>query len=100
MTFWDSETSPITLTTSPVEVASAQIATITGLINNLQLYTEYDVYDKEGKFIAERTATNQLKTVLKDITRGQERVLNITVDPSYLYILSDADLDNPPFVVE
>ena len=100
MTIWDSETSPITLTTSPVEVASAQIATITGLINNLQLYTEYDVYDKEGKFIAERTATNQLKTILKDITRGQERVLNITVDPSYLYILSDADLDNPPFIIE
>ena len=97
MTIRDSE---VILTTSPVEVASAQIATIAGMINNLQLYTEYDVFDKKGNKIAERTATNQLKTVLNNIAPGQERVLNITVDPSYLYILSDADLDNPPFVVE
>lgn len=89
-----------TLTTMPVNVCSAYLIPLSSLITNLTLVTEYDVYDKKGNKIAERTATNQLKDALNELQRGENRTLTITVDPSYLYILSDADLDNPPFIIE
>lgn len=87
------------LTTSAVSVCNAYLVPATTLITNLKLVTEYDVFDKEGNKIAERTATNQLKDALEELQWGENRTLTITVDPSYLYILSDADLDNPPFII-
>jgi hypothetical protein len=89
-----------TLTTTGTVICSAFAAPVEGLLNNLVLETEFDVYDKEGKKIAERTATNKLTTPLADVERGEKRTLLITVDPSYLYVLSDADLDNPTIKIE
>lgn len=88
------------LTTSAVSVCNAYLVPATTLIENLKLVTEYDVFDKEGNKIAERTATNQLKDALEELQWGENRTLTVTVDPTYLYILSDADLDNPPFIIE
>ena len=89
-----------TLTTTGTVICCAFAAPVEGLLNNLVLETEFDVYDKEGKKIAERTATNKLTTPLADVERGEKRTLLITVDPSYLYVLSDADLDNPTIKIE
>lgn len=92
--------SELTLSTTPVVACSAQIAPLPALLNKLKLVTTYDVYDKKGNKIAERTATNQLATVMASLEPGKEITLTIAVDPTYLYVLSDADLDNPPFIIE
>lgn len=62
--------------------------------NDLTVVTTYDVYDKEGNRLSERTATNKLPNL--NATRGQRVNLKFTVAPSYLYQLSDDDLKNPP----
>ena len=84
-----------TLTTSPTVICAGYIVPDNVLMSKLVLETEFDVYDKKGNKIAERTATNKLTTPLVELQRGEERTLMITVDPSYLYVLSDPDLNNP-----
>ena len=63
------------------------------LANDLTLITTYDVYDRYGKKISERTATNKLPNIT--ISRGERMTMTLTVVPTYLYVLSDKDLDNP-----
>jgi len=89
-----------TLTTTPTVICNAYVVPVTDLFDNLVLETEFDVYDKNGNKIAERTATNKLTTPLDELARGEQRTLLITVDPSYLYVLSDPDLDNPTIKIE
>lgn len=86
----------ITLTTTTTAVGSVMLIPYSAMFSNLRLVTEYDVYDKQGAKIAERTAVNKLAVPLADLQSGEERTLLVTVDPSYLYVLSDND---PPFVV-
>ena len=72
-----------------------------GLSNNLTLVTTYDVYDSKGNLIRQGqdcTATNKLPDL--DAPRGQRVLLNMTVNPTYLYVLSDPDLDNPTITIE
>ena len=70
-----------------------------------RLTTEYDVYDRTGKHIRTNTAVNSFNTAnfkekpITSTTPGLEHTIQIVVNPTYIYILSDADLDNPPFVV-
>lgn len=64
------------------------------LSNQLTLTSTYDVCDKEGNLIRKGcTATNKIPDL--EASRGQRVQLNLTVNPSYLYVLSDPDLDNP-----
>ena len=86
----------LTLTTSSTTVCSGYIIPATTLFDKLSLVIEYDIYDKRGNKIAERTATNALATPLEELQRGEERTLQINIDPSYLYDLS---LNDPPIVV-
>ena len=88
----------ITLTTNYKTVCSGYIipATTTTLFDKTSLVIEYDIYDKRGNKIAERTATNSLANPLAELERGEERTLQINIDPSYLYDLS---LNDPPIVV-
>lgn len=61
------------------------------------LETTYDVYDRKGNLIRENeTATNAIK-LEQNLTAGQNHAVNITVQPTFLYVLSDPDLDNPTF---
>ena len=61
-----------------------------------KLITEYDVYDKKGnKTRSAATAINCYTTGITDIIRGTSYDVHITVEPTYLYQLSDGDLDNP-----
>lgn len=89
-----------TLTTTSTAVCSAYVIPATALLAKLQLVTEFDVYDKQGNKIAERTATNQLEDPLEELQQGEDRTLMITVAPSYLYVLSDDDMNNPTIKVE
>ena len=67
------------------------------LRDDLTLVTTYDVYDKNGNRIGERTASNKLPNMEAD--RGDCVTLTLKVSPTYLYVLSDPDLDNPTITV-
>ena len=69
-----------------------------GLSNNLTLVTTYDVYDSKGNLIRQGCmATNKLPNL--EAIRGQRVLLNMTVNPTYLYVLSEPDLDNPTITI-
>lgn len=65
---------------------------------HLTLTTVYDVYDKDNNNLGERTSVNAIN--IAAIPSGQKRKLTLTVNPSYLYILSNWDIDNPELVIE
>ena len=75
-------------------------------ITTLILTSVYDVYDRKGNLIREGcSATNTM--VLKDLLteqttteRGKRYTVKMTILPTYLYVLSDPDLDNPTVSVE
>ena len=70
-------------------------------INTLILTSVYDVYDKNGNLIRENCeATNTC--LIKDVFyqqniahRKTKYILNLIIRPTFLYVLSDPDLDNP-----
>lgn len=76
---------------------------------SLTLTTTYDVYDRafdktENKVVdknnlGERTSVNKIKVSIAALSPGKEKTLVLTVKPTYLYILSDNDLDNPTITV-
>ena len=64
------------------------------LSSDLTLVSTYDVYDRKDNLIRQNcTATNKLPDL--EAVRGQRVQLNMTVNSTYLYVLSDSDLDNP-----
>ena len=68
------------------------------LSSNLTLVSTYDVYDSKGNLIRQNcTATNQLPDL--GAVRGQRVQVNMTVNPTYLYVLSEPDLDNPTITI-
>ena len=68
------------------------------LSESLTLVSSYDVYDSKGNLIrANCSATNKIPNLYA--SRGQRVQLNLIVNPTYLYVLSDPDLDNPAVVV-
>lgn len=76
------------------------------IASNLSVECEYDVYDKPTTGdpqhkLAHRTAVNSLSNVISagSLLQGQKRTIQLNVVPTYLYILSDADLDNPVITV-
>ena len=68
-----------------------------------RLTTEYEVYDRDNKLIRINTVPNTFNTANfkdKKITNtapGLDHTIQIIVNPTYLYVLSDSDLDKPPF---
>lgn len=65
----------------------------------LSVETKYDVYDRDnskghGNLIrANCKATNKIQ--VSGMAPGVRKMLTLTVAPTYLYMLSDPDLDNP-----
>lgn len=74
-------------------------------VTSFVLTSVYDVYDKQGNLIRkECTAQNTLEISKlfdrQDATKpGWRYNVDMTIMPSFLYILSDPDLDNPTVVV-
>ena len=70
-------------------------------ISTIILTSTYDVYDKKGNLIREdciATNTMELRELLTDQTvtrRGCRYTINMTIKPTYLYVMSDEDLANP-----
>ena len=77
--------------TTPLEISACFAPTLSG---NLTMVTTYDVYDRKGNLIRKGcSATNKLPNL--EAVRAQQVQLNLTVNPTYLNVLSDYDLDNP-----
>lgn len=70
-----------------------------------RLTTEYEVLDKSGALIRTDAAVNSFNTAdfkekkITSTTPGLEHTIQITVNPTYLYMLSDPDLDNPTITI-
>ena len=66
----------------------------------VSITSTYDVLDKKGNNLGERTSTNKLKITASSLAPGQKKNVILTVKPTYLYVLSDNDLDNPVLTIE
>lgn len=95
---------PLTLTTTEQALRGylAPAAIGNDGIEKFVLVTTYDVYDRKGNLIrAGETATNTFapKTLNPALRPGEEFTFNIAVTPTYLYMLSEPDLDSPTFTI-
>ena len=74
-------------------------------ITRLSLTSVYDVYDKKENLIRKDckvTNSVSLSALFSGQTqteRGKRYTINMTIQPTYLYMLSEPDLDNPTVVV-
>lgn len=100
------------LTLSATEPTSFMGSFVPGDNVYFKLRSTYDVYDKnvttehpEGNLIRERCqAENSFDLRMKfgsflTTTRGHSYSYTITVEPTYIYMLSEPDLDNPTMVI-
>ena len=75
------------------------------------LRTTYDVFDKKGNLIREKCQAENNMLLIKDgereglfddesLLRGHRYSINLSVEPTYLYVLSEPDVDNPTLIIE
>ena len=89
---WDNETSPAELTTTATSFLGCFAP---GGSRNFLLKSVYDVYDTNDNLVREnQTALNSI-TNLPALKAGEKYTISLTVKPTYLYKMSDPDLDNP-----
>lgn len=75
-------------------------------VTKLNIISTYDVYDRKGNLIRlndEAINTidiNELFTGQTEALRGRRYTVNLTINPTYLYMLSDPDLDNPTVIID
>ena len=100
VTFFENTTTPLSLTTS---YQDAGFCLAPGDQHWFRLTTVYEVYNRDNKHIRTNTATNTFNTAnfkehkITNTNPGLDHTIQIIVNPTYLYVLSDSDLDNPPF---
>ena len=99
-----SEDGEILSATTPKEV-EGYFAPKSEVASNLVLQCTYDVYDKnvtteypDGNLVRPHcVAVNKLPAVVAGV--NQRTVLTLKVTPTYLYVLSEPDLDNPTITI-
>ena len=75
-------------------------------VTQLILVSTYDVYDKKGNLLRENCKaknTFELKELFSEqltTRRGCRYTINLTIKPTYLYVLSEPDLQNPTVEIE
>lgn len=75
-------------------------------VSTLILTSTYDVYDRKGNLIRKNSkATNtmvlsELLTGQTETHRGVRYTVSMTIRPTYLYMLSEPDLDSPTVTLE
>ena len=100
VTFFENTTTPLSLTTS---YQDAGFCLAPGDQHWFRLTTVYEVYNRDNKHIRTNTATNTFDTAnfkehkITNTNPGLDHFIQIIVNPTYLYVLSDSDLDNPTF---
>ena len=74
-------------------------------VTTLILASTYDVYDTKGNLIRENCKATNTLLISKlfneqdDSKRGWKYTVRLVINPTYLYVMSDPDLDNPTVVV-
>ena len=82
----------------PTDTIRATGYFVPALSNALELVAEYDVYDKQDHLV--RSGCKAVsKLPMNALSRGQQFMLKLTIEPTYLYQLSDTDLDNPTIMI-
>ncbi len=100
-TVYDYGTDAETTTGRPLTIKGTSFvsycAPITGIESHLKLVCTYDVYNKKGTKVRENCVAENSLAGLSGVTiaRGKKSVINLTVEPTYLYQLSEDELDNP-----
>ena len=99
---YDNESNPVALPTGNEWTES--IGFVPKTSSYYLLTSTYDVYDKQGNLIRQNcTADNKInprKLFQKEsLDRGYMYTMKLLVKPTYLYKLSDPDLDNPTMVI-
>jgi hypothetical protein len=101
---WENEPARY-LTLSDTEPTSFMGSFVPGNLLFFKLRSTYDVYDRQDNLIRERCQaenTFDLRTKFgsyTSATRGHSYSYTITVQPTYIYVLSEPDLDNPTMVI-
>lgn len=92
-------TAPLVLTTTKQSVQAFFAASS---IERFILETTYDVYDATGTVLIRenQTAQNIFSVSGQALESGQQSSFIIKVDPTYLYVLADPDLDSPTFTLQ
>ena len=101
-TVYDYGTDASTTTGLPLTVAGTSFVSYCAPMtdmkpSNLKLICTYDVYNKKGTKVRENCVAENSLAGLSGLTiaRGKKSVINLTVEPTYLYQLSEDELDNP-----
>lgn len=108
---FDDATNPVVLTTTASNFLGCFAPALSSSTSPVfTLTSTYDVYDKpadsgEKHLIREDcTATNTITlsglTTPLTMTRGKMLTIKLTVNPTYLYMLSEPDLDNPTITIQ
>ena len=78
-----------------------------GKCNQFELESVYDIYDKKGNLIRQDCRAKNsidlpalLGSDYTELAAGEIYTIDLKIQPTYLYTLSDKDLDNPSFVIE
>lgn len=95
------------LSATEAKEVEGYFAPMTDVANNLVLQCTYDVYDKnmttehpEGNLVRHNcVAINKLPASRIEAATNKRTLLTLTVNPTYLYVLSDPDLDNPTITI-
>ena len=74
-------------------------------VTKVVLFSTYDVYDTKGNLIREGCIAKNTLDITKlfdrqtEALRGRRYTVRLTIKPTYLYMLSDPDLNNPTLEV-
>jgi hypothetical protein len=98
---YDDEANPFVV---PIETPQEFLGCfVPGKCKKFQLTSIYDVYDRKGNLI--RPNCEAVNTIdasgfygINDLKAGDIYTIDLKIQPTYLYVLSDPDLDNPTFV--
>ena len=100
ITIYDGKELELTPTATQDFLACILPILATGDNREFEMKTTYNVYDRKNNLIGPRTSVNKLTVPdAKMLQRGQYYTFNLTVNPSYIYVLSEPDLDNPEFTL-
>jgi hypothetical protein len=62
--------------------------------SELVIESVYDVYDKDVLVRENCHAVNKINGLVGSLKRGDKKIIKITVNPTYLYVLTDDDSGN------
>lgn len=107
VTFYEETESPVVLGQDKGQDKAHAIAPSTCYfcpkmeISGLRMRVTYDVYDAKGNLTRpDAVAENSIKKISGKLSEATNYKLYIPLVPSYLYVLSDGDLDSEVLVVE